>query len=382
MNPEIVNILVVDDRPDGLLALSSILSRPDYNVLTASSGYEALAHLLQREFAVILLDVQMPGLDGFETAARIRENDAWRDTPIIFVTAIDKEERYVHRGYDCGAVDYIFKPLDPHALASKVAVFANLYRKTRIIQKQAQTLEREIVQRQEVEQRLLESLQEKDVLLKEIHHRVKNNMQVISSLLRLQAEEVGNEALLKLLKDSQLRIQSMSLVHQLLYQSERFDRIDLKSYLEQLTRQLLGTHGKSGTIRVECRVDDVATLPLDMAIPCGLIVTELATNAFKYAFPEDRDDARITLAFKQDAQNLQFMMENNGVPMPVSVNWEDPPTLGLRIIQLLTRQLGGTVSLQCSPEVRFLITFPILSPVHTEAVAPPRRRLNGLHAIG
>lgn len=377
MNTE-VNILIVDDREDGLLALNSVLARPDYNILTATSGYEALAHLLQREFAVILLDVQMPGMDGFETAARIRENIAWRDTPIIFVTAIDKEERYVHRGYDCGAVDYIFKPLDPHALASKVAVFANLYRKTRIIQRQAQSLEREVAQRKEVEHRLLESLQEKDVLLKEIHHRVKNNMQVISSLLRLQAEEAGSEGLLKLLRDSQLRIQSMSLVHQLLYQSERFDRIDLKQYLEQLTLQLLGSHGKNGSIKVHCDVHDVPTLPLDLAIPCGLIVTELATNAFKYAFPEEKSDARLTLAFRQQGPNLQFMVENNGLPMPASVKWEDPPTLGLRIIQLLTRQLGGTVSLQRSPEVRFLITFPILSPIRTEPTKPGRRPLNGL----
>jgi two-component sensor histidine kinase len=360
MGPERVNVLVVDDRPDGLLALSSVLDRGGYNVVTAASGYEALAQMLHHEFAVVLLDVQMPGMDGFETAERIRENPLWRDTPIVFVTAIDKEERYVRKGYECGAVDYIFKPLDPHTLESKVAVFANLYRKNLFVQKQAQSLEREIVQRREMEQKLLESLQEKDILLKEIHHRVKNNMQVISSLLRLQAEDSGNAEFLRALRDSQLRIQSMALVHQLLYQSERFDRIDLKSYLEQLTRQVLDTH-RSGPVSLDSRVE-VASLPLDMAIPCGLILTELVTNAFKHAFTHGMPDARLSLSFRQEGKDYRFVVGNNGRAMAETVNWEDPSTLGLRIIQLLARQLGGKAELERDP-VRFTISFPVLSPV-------------------
>jgi PAS domain S-box-containing protein len=134
------NILVVDDRPDGLLALEAVLSCDNYNLVTAASGYEALQNALCYDFAVILLDVQMPELDGFETARLLRENFRSRDTPIIFVTAINKEARHINQGYESGAVDYIFKPLDPFILKSKVDIFVDLYKKKIQIQEQAALL--------------------------------------------------------------------------------------------------------------------------------------------------------------------------------------------------------------------------------------------------
>jgi len=124
-----VNILLVDDRVDGLLALEAVLSSPEWNLITARSGQEALTQLSETEFAAILLDIQMPGLDGFQTAARIKDNPAWKDIPILFITAIHQDTSYIHRGYKEGAVDYIFKPFDPYILRSKITVFAELYRK-------------------------------------------------------------------------------------------------------------------------------------------------------------------------------------------------------------------------------------------------------------
>ena len=122
-----VNILLVDDRPDGLLAMEVVLSSMRYNLVKASSGIEALDLIRKYDFAAILLDVQMPGLDGFQTAEQIRKNERHRDTPIIFVTAINKDEAYVQRGYLTGAVDYILKPFDPLILRSKVSVFTELF---------------------------------------------------------------------------------------------------------------------------------------------------------------------------------------------------------------------------------------------------------------
>ena len=139
-NSEKVNILIVDDRSDGLLAMEAVLSDPQYNIVTASSGPEALAHLQGQRFAVILLDVQMPQMNGFETAAIIKRRPESRDIPIIFVTAINKDIAYIYQGYEAGAVDYLFKPFDADILRSKVAVFAKLYRKTRIIEQQAEAL--------------------------------------------------------------------------------------------------------------------------------------------------------------------------------------------------------------------------------------------------
>ncbi|PYQ53011.1 MAG: hybrid sensor histidine kinase/response regulator [Acidobacteria bacterium] len=140
MTDERVNILLVDDQSANLLALESILADMDQNLVKAESGRQALRALLEREFAVILLDVQMPDLNGFETAGLIRERDKSHDTPIIFLTAMSRNETSVFRGYELGAVDYIFKPFHPEVLRAKVSVFVELFRKREAIKRQAQQL--------------------------------------------------------------------------------------------------------------------------------------------------------------------------------------------------------------------------------------------------
>ena len=124
------SILMVDDRPDNLLALEAILQPLGYRLVQAHSGEEALRRLLHEDFAVILLDVQMPGMDGFETATHIKSRDRTRHVPIIFLTAISREVHHQLRGYDAGAVDYLAKPFEPSVLRAKVAVFVELYEKT------------------------------------------------------------------------------------------------------------------------------------------------------------------------------------------------------------------------------------------------------------
>lgn len=141
-----VNILLVDDQPKNLLALESILSDTGETLVTAQSGTAALRELLHTDFAVVLLDVQMPDLDGFETASLIRQRDRSRDTPIIFLTALSRSETNVFRGYELGAVDYIFKPFHPDILRSKVNVFVELFRKREAFKRQAQELSRLIKQ--------------------------------------------------------------------------------------------------------------------------------------------------------------------------------------------------------------------------------------------
>jgi len=136
------NLLLVDDRRENLLALRAILEPLDCSFVEATSGTEALGHLLRTEFALILMDVQMPGLDGFETASLIKERERTRHIPIVFVTAISKEQSYIFKGYSAGAVDYISKPFDPDILRSKVAVFIELWQKTEQIKLQAEALRR------------------------------------------------------------------------------------------------------------------------------------------------------------------------------------------------------------------------------------------------
>lgn len=137
---EKVDILLVDDRPEGLVTIEAVLKDPTFNLVKASSGAEALGHILTHDFALILMDVQMPGMDGFETARLIKQRERSKHVPIIFVTAISKADEFVNSGYEAGAVDYLFKPFDPAILQSKVSVFVDLYRKNRRLQKQSETL--------------------------------------------------------------------------------------------------------------------------------------------------------------------------------------------------------------------------------------------------
>jgi CheY-like chemotaxis protein len=137
-------ILIVDDRPENLLALEAILQGLGHELVKAHSGEEALKRLLNEDFALILLDVQMPGMDGFETATHIKQRERTRDVPIVFLTAIDGEAHQAFRGYAAGAVDYLSKPFDPWVLRAKVGVFIELYERRRELAQQADELRQQL----------------------------------------------------------------------------------------------------------------------------------------------------------------------------------------------------------------------------------------------
>ena len=148
------NILIVDDTRANLISLEAILEGENLNILTASNGNDALKILLKRKIDIILLDVQMPGMNGFEVAELMRANNKTRDIPIIFITAINKEEEYIFKGYELGAVDYLYKPISNEILKSKVKVFVKLNEQTKIIEEKTRALEEKIIQLELVEKKL------------------------------------------------------------------------------------------------------------------------------------------------------------------------------------------------------------------------------------
>ncbi|XPV76650.1 MAG: diguanylate cyclase [Desulfovibrio sp.] len=152
-----VPVLIVDDRPENLLTLECLLESPELDIVRAESGQEALEKTLDYEFALVLLDVQMPGMDGYETAELLRGNKRTSNIPIIFVTAARKEREQIFKGYDSGAVDYLLKPLEPAVLNSKVGVFLELYRHKQELQNKTCELDAKIVELEELQQQLEES---------------------------------------------------------------------------------------------------------------------------------------------------------------------------------------------------------------------------------
>lgn len=187
---------------------------------------------------------------------------------------------------------------------------------------------------------LEQSLAEKETLLKEIHHRVKNNLQIISGLLEKQARNTSDEAAKKLMKEGQDRVFSMALVHQNLYQSENLSAIEIKSYLEVLTKNIAATQAPADKqIQVQLNVDD-ARLDIDMAIPVALILNELITNCFKYAFT-GRASGLIQVDFQQKANEFLLKVRDNGIGLDPDFDLSKSKSLGLNLVQGLVRQLDG-----------------------------------------
>ncbi|MCB0780824.1 MAG: PAS domain S-box protein [Flavobacteriales bacterium] len=214
----------------------------------------------------------------------------------------------------------------------------------------------EITNKKEAEELLLDSLHEKEVLLKEVHHRVKNNLQIISSILNLQTGYVGNEpAMLQLLRDSQDRIRSMAFIHESLYQTKNFNGLDLADYVEGLARNLLMSHSLHGRVAMVSELQPV-DLGLDQAIPCGLILNELISNALKHAFPGS-GEGTIHLRLSLEGNEVRIEVNDDGVGMPTAFDLEADSNLGLQLVATLVDQLDGSIERTSGPGAGYLITF-------------------------
>ena len=215
----------------------------------------------------------------------------------------------------------------------------------------------DISSRIEAEEKIKTSLKEKDVMLREIHHRVKNNMQIISSLLRLQSASIEDKNMREMFRLSQNRIKTMALIHDRLYRSEDLARIDFSEYVENLTSNLFSMY-RSGlnSLRFEQKIYDIF-LDINLAIPCGLIINELITNSLKHAFPNGKAGKISVKMVQGPKRKFCLIVKDTGVGFPEELDFEETETLGMQLVVDLVRQLNGNIELNKEKGTRFTITF-------------------------
>jgi len=214
----------------------------------------------------------------------------------------------------------------------------------------------ESTDKKRIEHQVSQSLKEKETLLQEIHHRVKNNLQIISSILNLQSSYVKDENSLGILKESQNRIRSMSFIHERLYLNKTFGSVEMRDYISGLVSQLIYSYSiNREQVQLDMKMDEVI-LSLDQAIPCGLIINEIVSNSLKYAFPNGRK-GKIEVSVKEKGERLAVYIGDDGIGIDGEVDIEASETLGMQLIFSLTEQLDGDIEFSSEKGTKYLITF-------------------------
>ena len=292
----------------------------------------------------LLLDYKLPDMTGLEFLSHLTRDEP-ADLPafaVVMLTSVASEQVAV-QAMKGGAQDYLVKDsVTAEALSSAVKKATE---KVGLIR----TLKTE-------RDRLAASLAEKDTLLKEVHHRVKNNLQVIASLLRLQADGIGDPRLTVALRESQNRVESMALIHEQLYETENLREVDLARHASLLASNLVHSYAVDDRISWDVSIEPVS-LAVDRAIPAGLILNELISNAFKHAFPGGRKGS-LSIEGRRCDGSVVLEVRDDGVGIPEDVDPARPKSLGLEIVAILTRQLKGTLEIERGRGALCRVTFP------------------------
>ncbi len=225
---------------------------------------------------------------------------------------------------------------------------------------------RDISQKKKAEAEINASLKEKEILLKEVHHRVKNNLQIISGLLNLQAQHITDPGAKEVYKESQNRVITMGLIHEELYQSKDLAQVDFAAYIQNLSSNLFASYGKEhGNVDLVLDAEHVDMI-VDTAIPCGLIVNELISNSLKHAFPMEKA-GEVRVNFHSTGGGVyQLSVADSGVGLPAGFDFSRTKSLGLQLVTVMTELLGGTIELNQDCGTKFTITFKEYREAGTE----------------
>jgi signal transduction histidine kinase len=371
MQTEKFNILIVDDHPENLLALESILENPDLNILKASSGNEALGLLLDYDVSLVLLDVQMPGMDGFETAELMRSNDRTKNIPIIFVTAISKQRKHIFKGYEAGAVDYLYKPLDLEILKSKINAFIEFFKHKKELEITTAKLQSTVKELDKAKRISEEATRSKTMFLANMSHEIRTPLNGIigiadlglmdKDLSELQKERLediksSGETLLEIING----ILDISKVEANKLEIEEAE-FSLREMVERVF-SIISLKAQNNGNELICNIQyDIPDILIGDSLRIRQILVNLLSNANKFT-----KDGTITLTIKQEDLieeqiRLCFSVKDTGIGIPKdkidtlfdtytqahkSTSREFGGTgLGLYISQRLAKLMGGVIKI-------------------------------------
>ncbi|GAK51854.1 signal transduction histidine kinase [Candidatus Moduliflexus flocculans] len=366
--PSASTMLVIEDNPAQLETLLNILEDEGFQPVGCSTGRAAIEACQRDAFAVAILDIRLPDMDGLEALSQLKQRAPEMNVIIntayaTLESAMDAVNRdafaYVQKMGDVAElIGHVHRAFHAHLVGYSARLEEVVRARTAELSASNIALRQEIEERKRAEERLNAALKEKEMLMREILHRTKNNMMAINSLIALQAARLENAEVLRHFDEISYRIQAMLLVQQQLYQSKDFSNLTLDSYLEELACTIFhNLNANRGRVEITFDLEPIS-VSADTAIPCGLLLNELLTNAVKYAFPNGRDGMIQVTLRENEVGWLELCVQDTGVGLPEDFNLQESNSLGLQLVHSFVRQLQGVLTITHSPGATFVIRFP------------------------
>ncbi len=346
-------ILIIDDEQFLIDCVSDTLEEENYEIVSALNGKEGLDVFNKEQPILIILDIRMPVMDGIEFLKHLKPsvNDPYS---VIVISGHGGDED-IEKCFELGVCSFIRKPYSVFELIGLVKHSILLKITQQELHANRHNLEK-IVEQRTFE--LTESLNEKEILLKEIHHRVKNNLQIITSLMSLQSKNIDDDKYREMFRVCQNRINSIALVHEKLFVFNNFTNINAVDYIRDLATYILQSYDdKRHIIDLKLDIENVL-IGIDTALPCGLVINELITNCLKYAFPGNRN-GEITISLRIiEEEKLELIINDNGVGLPEDLEYRKNKSLGLELVAgIVENQLRGKIEFSGNNGTQIKIVF-------------------------
>lgn len=348
---EPLRVLQVEDSASDAALIERVLTKSGYEVHCERvvSAREMRAALENQPWDLIIADHRLPEFGAPSALSILHESG--QDIPFIVVSGAIGEEVAVAM-MRAGAQDYLLK----HDLARLAPAVEREIRDAQT-RRQREQAERALTERERQLEQQTALLRQRETMLREIHHRVKNNMQVMSSLLSLQSRTSSDPTVSRMLEDNQNRIQSMALLHEILYQSEDFATVDFSKYVRRIVEHLFLSYGVDHRqIHLYTELDTVC-LQLDDALPCALLISEVISNSLKHGFPERREGEIHIRLRSEIGPRVSLALSDNGVGLPQQVDWTTSRSLGLRLVRALAEQLHATLDVRSQGGTEVKLAF-------------------------